>query len=43
MPTLSIYVNDKIYKHLMDKGNPSSIAAAWIKERFEKETNGELK
>lgn len=43
MPTLSMYINDKIYKHLMDKGNPSSVGAKWVKERFEKETNGDTK
>ena len=39
MPTLSIYVNDKIYNHLSDNGkkSPSAIGKQWIEERYNKE------
>jgi len=40
MPTLSIYVNDKIYQHLGTK--PSKAAKIWIEDRYNKETGEEL-
>lgn len=39
MPTLSIYVNDKIYGHLLAKGKPSTIGKEWIEERYETEVS----
>ena len=36
MPTLSIYVNDRIYQYLGQK--PSKAAKIWIEERYKKET-----
>jgi len=38
MPTLSIYVNDKIYQHLGDK--PSKTGKLWIEERYIEERFG---
>jgi len=35
MPTLSIYVNDKIYQHLGKE--PSKTGKKWIEERYIKE------
>jgi len=36
MPSLSIYVNDKIYQYLGNK--PSKTGKRWIEDRYNKET-----
>lgn len=40
MPTLSVYVNDKIYGFLLKtgEGKPSAMAKRWIEERYKEET-----
>jgi hypothetical protein len=34
MPNLSIYVNDEIYKFLLDMGTPSHIGKQWIELEY---------
>lgn len=38
MPTLSIYINDRLYAYLMSKGKPSATAKKWIEQRYARET-----
>jgi len=37
MPTISLYVEEKIYRHLTNQGKASTIAQKWMKEKYEQE------
>jgi len=39
MPSISIYIEEKIYRHLTNKGKASSIGKKWIEEKYEQEVN----
>ena len=45
MPNLSIYVNDEIYKFLLDIGTPSHVGKQWIESEYHrlKETENAAK
>jgi len=41
MPSVNIYIEEKIYRHLTNQGRAATVAQKWLKERYEQEVRKE--